>query len=354
MKTLALFLVLLLSQACLAQRYTSYLTFNSTPNPDGSVALTTTVSYTFNDGSSCSPFDGLAGYDVPYYVQNNNGPWAQDSALAFRTGENMTVYTGHSFPSVTVRPGQTADLSVGVKLQQTCWRQPRYVYYPPYGSVGSFYGVDFIDGEGGIAPSPCNIPGIISNPPESNCPRWPVLWTVVPYAAFHVALDSEQLAYLLATPTNFQLGPGTSDPSGNLIFQNISWQSSSGNLSDLSACIVGEYVTYPGIGDFNWPSPPYLSGTPAPNPTISNVPATTGGQGTGDVHTHPGFLKPYVTANFNSAQQYRWSCSNFASGQWYDFADYTISRGVNQHTFNNSWYYLITKAGSSASVDPLP
>ena len=55
-------------------------------------------------------------------------------------------------------------------------------------------------------------------------------------------------------------------------------ESSSGNLNDLSACVVGEYVTYPGIGNFNWPSPPYLGGASADNPTINNVSATTGGR----------------------------------------------------------------------------
>jgi hypothetical protein len=165
-------------------------------------------------------------------------------------------------------------------------------------------------------------------------------------------LQNTQPQQVVPLPTNFrQDGPGVDLGNGNLGF-TYRWASSSGNLQDLGACQVGEYVTYPGSGNYTWASPPYFPGYSSYNPDISNASATLGVGN--DVHTHASFATPYITNSFNAAQQFRWSCTNYANGQWFDFADYTIGRSVNQHTFNSSWYYTVTKAGASAQVDPLP
>ncbi len=158
---------------------------------------------------------------------------------------------------------------------------------------------------------------------------------------------------IVAVPTNFrQQGAAVSDSDGNLHF-NYLWDSSTGKLSDLSSCIVGENVTYPGTGDYYWSSPPYGPAfVHANNPTAISFNATDGAFG--DVHSHPDFLTPYRADGFTATQTYRWSCSNFLAGSWQSFQQNTIDRAVTQHSFNSTWYYSITKSGSGAVVDPLP
>lgn len=73
-----------------------------------------------------------------------------------------------------------------------------------------------------------------------------------------------------------------------------------------------------------------------------------------DQHLHNNFLTPYVGNLFDAAQTYRWSCSGYYNGQWQTFANNTIERTVAKHINLSTWYYLVTKSGSSASVDPLP
>ena len=72
-------------------------------------------------------------------------------------------------------------------------------------------------------------------------------------------------------PVNFrQLGPGVAEANGVLQFV-YTWESSSGNVADLTNCEVGEELTYPSSGDvFIWPSPPYLGSSP--NPGIKWLP----------------------------------------------------------------------------------
>jgi len=56
-----------------------------------------------------------------------------------------------------------------------------------------------------------------------------------------------------AVPTDYQQTSGSGDSQGILHF-TYAWNSSTGSLSDLAACTVREYVTYPGNSPFIWPS----------------------------------------------------------------------------------------------------
>jgi len=153
-------------------------------------------------------------------------------------------------------------------------------------------------------------------------------------------------------PVNFrQTGPGIDLGNGVLAFQ-YNWDSSSGNLSDLSQCVVGEYVTYPGIGNYTWASPPYTPGFESDNPTLLNTAATSGVGN--DKQLRAGFAGPYVPNSFQADQQFQWSCNNYNGGQAYEFVDYTITRSVQQNVGLSTFNYRVTKNGYSATVNPMP
>jgi hypothetical protein len=58
------------------------------------------------------------------------------------------------------------------------------------------------------------------------------------------------------TPVNFQAPAVTKQANGTLYYNHYTFQSSTGNLKDLSSCTVGEAVFYPGSGaTYTWPSP---------------------------------------------------------------------------------------------------
>lgn len=155
-------------------------------------------------------------------------------------------------------------------------------------------------------------------------------------------------------PTNFRQTNEASLSDGVLQF-TYDWDSSSGNLPDLSNCTVAEIVTYPGTANpYVYASPPYASGSTVPNPTTPAGYAATLGTGT-DNHYHPGFQSPYVSNDFTATQYYRYQCSNYKNGQWVNLlGPITIERNVSQNVNNGAWQYVITKSGSSNSVIPLP
>lgn len=156
-----------------------------------------------------------------------------------------------------------------------------------------------------------------------------------------------------AIPTNFrQVGPGTDTGSGTLRFEYI-WSSSTGNLSDLAAaCTVGEIVTYPGIGNYSPPSPPFNQAFL--NPTEIDNPARDGSLF--DNHrTSGGFVRPYTTASFTATQYYRYSCPCKNGGAYVNLAGpINIVRSVSRIGQTSSYKFTITKSGSSATIDPLP
>ena len=149
-----------------------------------------------------------------------------------------------------------------------------------------------------------------------------------------------------AIPTNFRVDTVTSDASGDLNWTYY-WDSSTGKDSDLSQCTVREYVTYPGAGGFNWPSPPYdTSGNPTANPTIGTSPGVNAA--VIDHQLHPGFLKPYVANSF-SATQISNSVAPITWGAWQPLSPtYTIVRSVSNS--GSVWTYQVAKDGHYASV----
>jgi hypothetical protein len=151
-----------------------------------------------------------------------------------------------------------------------------------------------------------------------------------------------------AVPTNLQK-TGASDIGGGALRVWYAWSSSTGSLSALQACNVGERVTYPQIP---FPTPfPALS---PPNPTEIDVPGSYGGLI--DTHSTPGqFRTPYFTNAFHAEQIYRYQCPCSNGGAWSTMmGPHNITRFVNQHAPNGNWYFLLSKLGDTATIDPLP
>ncbi len=150
-----------------------------------------------------------------------------------------------------------------------------------------------------------------------------------------------------AVPTNYTQTSGYGDASGVLHFQ-YTWDSNTGNLADLSACTVREYVTYPGSSPFNWPSPPYLE-TSTPFPVTLGGPGTTGTAS--DTHSYPGFQQAYTANSFTATQYYQYVCPCSNGGQPVDLmGPLSISRTVYFSTPNGLWTYQASKSGVSAST----
>ena len=124
---------------------------------------------------------------------------------------------------------------------------------------------------------------------------------------------------------------------------DIAWDSSTGNLPDLTDCTVREVVNYDPI-----PNPPFLWNPP--NPTILTVPGVNGVAM--DTHSYPPGLRTGITnprqngtATANQVYQYRCTGSG-CSGMWTDFPGqtYAITREVFAEFVRlNPWRYRITK-----------
>ena len=152
-------------------------------------------------------------------------------------------------------------------------------------------------------------------------------------------------------PVNFvQVGQGQQQPDGSLEF-SYTWQSSSGNLQDLSLCSVFEYVNYPGTSSpYVWPSPPWYQ-TSSTNPTDVGVSGTDGKFNDDQLPTWGGWLKPYVTASFTATQKFQYVCNGGSVVTL--MGPLSIVRTVAKNS-NGSFYYKVTKNGSSATINPLP
>jgi hypothetical protein len=149
------------------------------------------------------------------------------------------------------------------------------------------------------------------------------------------------------------------DPSAILHFE-YKWDSSTGNLADLSACQVEEYVTYVGPNPYYFASPPYAidpaTGQPyfsySPTTGYTPVSATTGTPGLQDDHSHPPFQGPYTYNNSSSDQVYQFACTNYQPNVWTQLmpasGQIPITRVVE--TVNGTWTYQITKYFNAAYV----
>ncbi len=155
-------------------------------------------------------------------------------------------------------------------------------------------------------------------------------------------------------PTNFrQDGQGT-NVNGVLHFHYL-FDSSSGDLNDLSQCTIGEIVTYLGMGNFHPPTPPFANLTNGiQNPNINDHSATPGflddDHGTGGT-----FVTPYSEASYTATQYYRYKCPCKNNGNYVNVAGpNTIVRSVSRIGQTARYKYTITKSGSSATISPLP
>lgn len=142
-----------------------------------------------------------------------------------------------------------------------------------------------------------------------------------------------------ATPTNFRQTAGR-DAGGGVLHFEYAWDSSSGNLADLSDVEVGEHVAYT-----QTKNPPF---SPAPNPTIIWLPGRDGGLQ--DNHS-PGTVKPYEAFTERATQHYRWRRGT--GGPVNLMGPIQIDRTITQNA-NLSYKYRITKSGLAAEIDPLP
>ncbi len=164
-----------------------------------------------------------------------------------------------------------------------------------------------------------------------------------------------------AVPANFQQ-TNAEDEQDGYIRVTYTWGSSTGNLADLSACQVREYVTYPTSGNSGcpapntgqmcyWPpSPPWpptsQPGTGYVNPTPVPGPATAGGVFDSNTVQNYNFVKPYSNNSFPATQIEQYSCN---SGTWVQFGGpFTITRQVTQNP-QGQWVYSISKTGVSFS-----
>src|SRR5687768_5794729 len=99
-----------------------------------------------------------------------------------------------------------------------------------------------------------------------------------------------------AVPINFRQTAAANLGNGWLQFE-YQWDSSSGNVSDLQTCFIGEIVTYPGITS-SFPHPhPFPSGNHA-NPTEEEFTAETGGAGDNHRFLVNDFRTPYSSAAY--------------------------------------------------------
>jgi hypothetical protein len=149
-----------------------------------------------------------------------------------------------------------------------------------------------------------------------------------------------------AVPTNYQ---GSCSDAGNGVLScQYTWNSSTGNLPDLSACTVREYVTYPGTSPFIWKSPPYAP-TQTPFPVTLGGPATTGTAP--DTHGHPSFVTPYSADSFTATQYYQYICPCANGGQPVNImGPLSISRSITFISPSGKWQYTATKSGVTAST----
>lgn len=161
-----------------------------------------------------------------------------------------------------------------------------------------------------------------------------------------------------AIPVNFTQISSSIQP-GTVLEFHYRWASSSGNMADLSACQVEEYVTYVGPSPFPWASPPYVPGVTSPNPTTGGGP-TPGNLGTSngivDDQLHIAFQGPYKFNFVASNQLFQFQCPNYQGNAWTQLfpagGTIPISRVVNYYTDSPTvWYYEVSKSGLDARAN---
>lgn len=167
-------------------------------------------------------------------------------------------------------------------------------------------------------------------------------------------VDGGPIETVCYIPINFrQVGQGTDVGNGTLHFE-YAWDSSSGNLSDLSSCTVGEVVTYPGYPGTNIYTPPSPPFNQSFQTTVINDPASDGAF-LDNHRTSGGFVTPYAEASFTAIQYYRYSCPCKDGGAYVNLmGPINIVRSVSRIPNTNQFKFTITKSGYSATINPLP
>ena len=196
--------MLLISNLVAAQSYTLYYSDIEVVNPDTSVTVTPTVSISGWDGGYCDPFNGFTGYEYPLVMLSGN-PWQVGPEYESSGGMGTYISYPHTFSSVTVQPGQVADLSFAGKVQGVC-KYSSGTFTEP--SILPFYTSSFVDGSGpNISPGPCWISGFLGQP---ACPAyWPYIFTLTP-AGWHPSdLGSQQVGQLFRISTTYWGPPVT-------------------------------------------------------------------------------------------------------------------------------------------------
>jgi hypothetical protein len=171
------------------------------------------------------------------------------------------------------------------------------------------------------------------------------------YGTVYAAPAQVQVQAPCAVPTNFRQTSWT--PVGNRVIRFFyTWDSSVGPRSNLAACQIQEYVTYPGTAN------PFVYGSPFPaDATFPNPSAPAPGSATNSVaaDTHSvgsqPFQTPYSNATFTAHQQYRWRCQCFDGNNFQVFPGFTdlpIVRTVSQ--VNGMWTYTVTKSGQQVTL----
>lgn len=171
--------------------------------------------------------------------------------------------------------------------------------------------------------------------------------------------QSEPVVVSPPVPNNFRV-TGSVDRGNGDLHIIVAWGSTSGDTDDLTACQVGETVTYQGANPYPLPSPPFPAIT-FQNPTEASTAATLF-TGT-DEHDFgnpaeppPQFVKPYSDKSFDGTQTYWYSCSNVNNGARVTlWGPNTVTRHISS---NGSGGYKFTVSETNvpnfATINPLP
>jgi hypothetical protein len=153
-----------------------------------------------------------------------------------------------------------------------------------------------------------------------------------------------------AVPVNFrQVGQSTT---GGVFTTYYDWDSSSGKLTDLQDCNVGEYVSYEGrLGTFPWPAP-WLQDTA--NPTVNWWSGTFGRLPNGDIQRVGKLSTDYVPSSVVAHETFRLWCKETGIVDFASWESIEILRKISDSTGRGCWGYTLTKGRSSVSIRPLP
>jgi hypothetical protein len=166
------------------------------------------------------------------------------------------------------------------------------------------------------------------------------------------------LSLVCAVPTSFSMIDAACLPTGELDLSYV-WSSSTGNTADISACWIGEYVTYNGTP----PSPPFPINSGYVNPTINPPQGTSNGTWLGilDRNRLPdgSFRPPYTNATFTGSQNWGYNCpcqgASVVAVIATPFSQYSGIDILRQVTplYPPTWYYTVLNQGNFCSL-PLP